>query len=106
MTAGPEERLDRLERMFAEAHRARPDVPVGDDWVRTVMRDIRLDAATHPSVSTLIWIEPLVWRTAAVAAIAAVLFTGFVAAYAGGQSDQVTALWLEEFDGGPALLDD
>lgn len=106
MAPGPEGSLDRLERIFAEAHRARPDVPVGDDWVRTVMRDIRREAAAHPSSSTLAWVEPLVWRAAAGAALAAVLFAGSVAVYTSRQSDQVTALWLEDFAAGPALLEE
>lgn len=106
MAGRPEARLDRLERMFAEAHRARPDVQVGDDWVRTVMRDIRPEGTGTASLSTLPRLEQLVWRAAAAAALTAVLFAGSAAVYTSRQSDQATARWLEDFAAGPALLEE
>jgi hypothetical protein len=106
MARRPEERLDRLERMFAEAHRARPDVQVGDEWGRTVMREICREEGADPFCSTLPRLEQLVWRAAAVAVCAAVLFAGSAAVYTSRQSDQVTARWLEDFTAGPALLEE
>jgi anti-sigma-K factor RskA len=70
------------------------------------MRDIRREAAAQPSPATLAWVEPLVWRVAAVAALAAVLFAGSAVVYTSRQSDQITTLWLEDFAAGSALLEE
>lgn len=100
MTAGRNRNPEYVERLFAQAHRLRQDVVVGEDWPHEVMRTIRRDAAGHPFPSKFAWAEPLVWRVAAGAALVAVLFAGAVVVYTGQHSDPITALWLEELDAG------
>ena len=103
MNAGRNRTPEHIERLFAEAHRLRKDVAVGEDWTHKVMRTIRRDAAGHPSLSNVAWAEPLVWRVAPGAALVAVLFAGSVVVYTGQRSNPVTAMWLEELDAGASF---
>ena len=103
MNAGRNRTPEHIERLFAEAHRLRKDVAVGEDWTHKVMRTIRRDAAGHLSLSNVAWAEPLVWRVAAGAALVAVLFAGSVVVYTGQRSNPVTAMWLEELDAGASF---
>lgn len=98
--------IEQVERLFAEAHRRRQPIAVGEDWDREIMQVVRQDAAAHPYSSMLAWAEPLVWRAAAGAALVAVVFAGSVVAYTGRQAEPVTAAWLEEFDAGPPLIEE
>ena len=100
MTADRNRSPEDIERILAQAHRARPAVPLGEDWAHEVMRTIRQDAAESPSLVKVAWAEPLVWRVAAGAFFVAVLFAGSVVVYTSQHSNPVTALWLEELDAG------
>ncbi len=65
MTADRNRSPEDIERILAQAHRARPTISVGKGWTHEVMRTIRQDAAESPSLSKVAWAEPLVWRVAA-----------------------------------------
>ncbi len=106
MTVRRELHSEQVERFLAQAHRTRQGVAVGEDWANGIMRVVRQDAAAHPYSSMLAWVEPLVWRAAAGAALMAVVFAGSVVAYASRQPEPVTAVWLEEFDAGPPLIEE
>ena len=69
------------EAVLAQAHRARGEVAVDEQWAQDVMRTIRREAAQHPAPSLLSWAEPLVWRVATGAALAGPFFAGSVAVY-------------------------
>ncbi len=100
MTVGRNRASEQVERLFAQAHRLRQEVVVGEDWSREIMRTIGRDAAEHPSPSIFAWAEPLVWRVAAGAVFVAVLFAGSVVVYTHQHPHPVTALWFEELDAG------
>lgn len=106
MTGPRKSHIGQVERLFAEAHRKRQEVIVGEDWAREIMRVVRQDAAAHPYSSMLAWAEPLVWRAAAGAVLVAVIFAGSVVAYTARQPEPVTAAWLEDFDAGPPLIEE
>jgi len=95
-------KIEPVERLFAEAHRRRQVIVVGDDWAQGIMRVVQQDDAYAP---TLAWAAPLVWRVAAGAALMAVVFAGSVVAFTSRQPGPVTALWLEELDAGPPLIE-
>ncbi|MBA2484891.1 MAG: hypothetical protein H0V35_02125 [Nitrospira sp.] len=104
MTTRRKPHIERMEPVLAQAHRRRQTVAVGEDWTRDVMHTIRREAAAGPSASMLAWMEPLVWRAAAWAALMAVVLTGSVVAYTSRQPDPAAAAWLDEFDAGPPLF--
>ncbi len=106
MTIRRKPNIEQVEPVLAQAHRRRQAVAVGEDWTRDVMHTIRREAAAGPYASLLAWMEPLVWRAAAGAALMAVVFAGSVVAYTSRQPEPVTAAWLEEFDAGPPLLEE
>ena len=95
--------IESVERPLAEAHRMRQVIAVGEDWAYEIMRVVRQDDAYS---STLAWAAPLVWRAAAGAALVAVVFAGSVVAFTSRQPGPATALWMEEFDAGPPLIEE
>lgn len=105
MTQLNEEDLDKLERALAEAHRSRQDPSLGADWARHVMRDIRQGAIAHrqPMMST--WIDRLVWRAAAVAAVLALIFASSVVVYSSKDRVELASLLSDEFDAGTPLIE-
>ena len=106
MTVRREPPTEQVGRLMAHAHRTRQMGVTGEDWAHGIMRVVRQEAAAHPYSSMLAWMEPLVWRAAAGAALVAVVFAGSVVAYTSRQPEPVTAAWLDEFDAGPPLLEE
>ena len=105
MTVLRKRALEQIEAVLAQAHRARGEVAVGEQWAQDVMRTIRREAAQHPAPSLLSWAEPLVWRVATGAALVALFFAGSVAVYTRQHPAPVAAAWLEEFDAGSSFPD-
>ncbi|HKW85849.1 MAG TPA: hypothetical protein VJM82_02155 [Nitrospiraceae bacterium] len=105
MTRLNDEDLDKLERALAEAHRSRQQPSLGVGWDRHVLRDIRQGAAEHryPMMST--WIDRLVWRAAAAAAVLALVFAGSVAVYSSKDTVELASLLSDEFDAGTPLIE-
>jgi hypothetical protein len=96
--------LDKLERLLAGAHRARPEPRLDAAWSLRVMRDIRREAAGVPQERSM-WIERHVWRTAAAAAMFAVIFAGSVLLYTDVGTGGLTAVVAEGLDLAPALIE-
>jgi len=76
MTQLNDENLKKVERALTEAHRSRQEPSLGADWTLRVMRDIRRETAGHGQSMIALGLDRLVWRTAAVAAVLALVFTG------------------------------
>ena len=98
MTRLNDENLKKVERALTEAHRSRQEPSLGADWTLRVMRDIRREAAGHGQSMMSLGLDRLVWRTAAVAAVLALVFTGSVLFYTNGGAVELTALLSSEFD--------
>lgn len=99
MTRLNDEHLKKVERALTEAHRSRQEPSLGADWNLRVMRDIRREAAGHgQSMVSLVGLDRLVWRTAAVAAVLALVFTGSVWFYTNRDAVELTALLSNEVD--------
>jgi hypothetical protein len=62
------------------------------------MRDIRREAAGQGQSMITLGLERLVWRTAAVAAVLALVFTGSVLFYINRDAVELTALLSNEVD--------
>jgi hypothetical protein len=98
MTPLNDDDLKKIERALTDAHRLRQTPQLGADWSFRVMRDIRREAGGQgPSMRSL-GLDRLVWRTAAVAAVLALVFTGSVFLYTNGEAVDLTALLSGEFD--------
>lgn len=98
MTRLNDENLKKVERALTEAHRSRQELALGSGWAQYVMRDIHR-MATGPERSMVsLGLERLVWRTAAVAAVLALVFTGSVLFYSDRDAAELTALLSGEFD--------
>jgi hypothetical protein len=93
-----DEQLSKVERALTEAHRSRQAPSLSDDWTFRVMRDIRRDAAGHGPSTMAPGFDRLVWRTAAVAAILALIFTGSVWLNTNQDTVELTALLSNELD--------
>ncbi|MDP2382217.1 MAG: hypothetical protein Q8N00_05380 [Nitrospirota bacterium] len=100
-----DEHISKVARALAEAHRARHEPSLGVDWNLQVMRAIRLEAAEQGSLKTALRLDRLVWRTATVAAVLALVFTGSVLFYATGDAVELTALMSSEFDATVSLVE-
>ncbi len=96
--------LNKLERLLAHAHRARPEPRLDAAWSRGVMRDIRREAAHVPHERSA-WVERHVWRTAAVAALFAVIFAGSALLYTAVGGGDLTAVLAEGLDPAPTLME-
>jgi hypothetical protein len=98
MTRLNDENLKKVERAFMEAHRSRQEPTLGSGWAQYVMRDIH-KRATGPERSIMsLGFDCLVWRTAAVAAVFALVFTGSVLFYTDRDAAESTALLSGELD--------
>jgi hypothetical protein len=98
MTPLNDEQLKNVERALTEAHRSRQAPSLGADWTMQVMRDIRRDAAGHRPSTVSLGLDRLVWRTAAVAAVLALIFTGSVWLTTNQDTVELTALLSSELD--------
>ena len=96
--------LNKLERLLAHAHRVQSEPRLDDAWSLGVMRDIRREAAGLPHERSA-WIERHVWRTAAVAAMFAVIFAGSALLYTVVASGDLTAVLAEGLDSAPTLME-
>jgi hypothetical protein len=98
MTRLNDEHLKKVERALTEAHRSRQEPSLGADWTLRVMRDIRREAAGHGQSMMSLGLDRLVWRTAAVAAVLALVFTGSVLFYTDRDAVELTTLLSNEVD--------
>ena len=98
MTRLNDEHLKKVERALTEAHRSRQEPSLGTDWTLRVMQDIRREAAGHGKSMMSLGLDRLVWRTAAVAAVVALVFTGSVLFYTSRDAVDLTALLSNEVD--------
>jgi hypothetical protein len=105
MTRLNDENLKKVEHALAEAHRSRQAPSLGADWTFRVMQDIRRKAAGQGQPMMSLRLDRLVWRTAAVAAVLALVFTGSVLLYANGEAVELTALLSGEFDATVPLIE-
>jgi hypothetical protein len=98
MTRLNDENLRKVERALMEAHRSRQEPSLGADWTLRVMLDIRREAAGHRQSVMTLGLDRLVWRTAAVAAVVALVFSGTVLFYTNRDTVELTALLSNEVD--------
>lgn len=98
MTRLNDEHLKKVECALTEAHRSRQEPSLGADWTLRVMRDIRREAAGHGQSMMSLGLDRLVWRTAAVAAVLALVFTGSVLFYTDRDAVELTTLLSNEVD--------
>jgi anti-sigma-K factor RskA len=100
MTERKKSDFDKLARLWTAAHRSRPVPSLGDDWTNRLMGRIRRESG-HRSLRAPTWIDQFVWRTAAVAAAFALIFSGSALLYTEQHKGEVVSLLSEEFDAGP-----
>ena len=106
MTRLHDENFEKVERALTEAHRSRQTPPFGADWTLRVMRDIRREAAGHGQQSTMPpRLDRLVWRTAAVAIVLALVFTCAVWLNTDADTVELTALLSNELDATVPLME-
>lgn len=105
MTRFNDENLKKVERALTEAHRSRQEPSLGADWTLRVMRDLRREAAGRGQSMMSLGFDRLVWRTAAVAAVLALVFTGSVLFYTNGDTVELTALLSSELDATVPLIE-
>ena len=98
MTPLNDEQLKKVERALTEAHRSRQAPSLGADWTFRVMQDIRREAAGHGQSTMALGLDRLAWRTAAVAAILALIFTGSVWLNTNRDTVELAALLSNELD--------
>ncbi|MGE3154791.1 MAG: hypothetical protein AB7G48_19930 [Nitrospiraceae bacterium] len=96
--------LDKLRRVWSVAHRHRPVPPLGREWTDRLMRRIRREAGGR-TVRTPVWIDQLVWRTAAAALAFALFFTGSALLYTEPHRVEVVSFLSDELDAGAPLGD-
>jgi hypothetical protein len=98
MTRFNDENLKKVERALTEAHRSRQEPSLGPEWTLRLMQDVRRESAGHGQSMMALGLDRLVWRTAAVAAVLALVFTGSVLFYANRDAVELTALLSNEID--------
>ena len=98
MTRLNDEHLKKVERALKEAHQSRQEPSLGADWTFRLMQDVRREARGHGQSMMALGLDRLVWRTATVAAVLALVFTGSVLFYANRDAAELTALLSNEVD--------
>ena len=98
MTRLNDDNLKKVERALTEAHRSRHEPSLGADWTFRVMRDIQREAAGHGQSMIALGLDRLVWRTAAAAAVRALVFSGSVLFYADQDAVELNALLSNEVE--------
>lgn len=98
MTRLNDDNLNKVERALTEAHRSRQEPSLGADWTFRLMQDVRGEANAHGQSMMALGLDRLVWRTAAVAAVLALVFTGSVLFYTNRDAVELTALLSNELD--------
>ena len=98
MTRLNDDNLKKVERALREAHQSRQEPSLGADWTFRLMQDVRRESAGHGQSMMALGHDRLVWRTAAVAAVLALVFTGSVLFYTNRDAAELTALLSNEID--------
>lgn len=96
--------FDKLARIWSAAHRSRPVPLLGAEWTNRLMGRIRSQAGSRP-LRAPVWIDQLVWRTAAAAAAFALIFAGSALLYTEQHRGEVVSLLSDELDAGAPLGD-
>jgi len=105
MTRLNDEHIKKVERALMEVHRSRQEPSLGADWTFRVMRDIRRVAAEHGQSMMTLELDRLAWRTAAVAAVLSLVFTGSVLLNTDGDTVELTALLSSDLDATSLLIE-
>jgi hypothetical protein len=98
MTRLNDDNLKKVERALTEAHRSRREPSLDANWTFRLMQDVRREANAHGRSMMALGLDRLVWRTAAVAAVLALVFTGSVLFYTNRDAVELTALLSNELD--------
>jgi hypothetical protein len=98
MTRRNDEHLKKVARALTEAYRSRQEPSLGPDWTFRLMRDIHREAEGQGQSMIGLGLDRLVWRTATVAAVVALVFTGSVLFYTNRDAVELTALLSNEVD--------
>ena len=98
MTRLNDDNLKKIERALTEAHRSRQEPSLDPDWTLRLMQDVRREANGHGQSMMTLGLDRLVWRTAAVAAVLALVFIGSVLFYTSRDAAELTALLSNELD--------
>lgn len=98
MTRLNDDNLKKVDRALMEAHRSRQEPSLDADWTFRLMQDVRREANGHGQSMMALGLDRLVWRTAAVAAVLALVFTGSVLFYTNRDAVELTALLSNELD--------
>lgn len=103
MTPFNDEDIEKVERVLSDAHRSRREPALGPDWALSVMRDVRREAVRHAMMP--MGLDRLVWRTAAMADVLAMVFTGSILMYISGNGIELSTLLSSEFDATVAFIE-
>ncbi|MEO8338199.1 MAG: hypothetical protein ABI604_00610 [Nitrospirota bacterium] len=98
MTRLNDDILKNVERALTEAHQSRQEPSLGADWTIRLMQDVHREALECGQSMMALGLDRLVWRTAAVAAVVALVFTGSVLFYTNRDTVELTTLLSNEVD--------
>ncbi len=97
-----DENLQKLERVLSEAHQVRHVPILKPGWAERVMRDVRaVDTLANPHI----YVERLVWQTAAFAAAVALIVTVSIVAWSQAPLHEGMGLLTEEFESTPLFFE-